>query len=576
VLGAAWRNEAVAPGPLSAHHARLLHGEASSERCAACHPGGNASLAAWIAGSSEPSDGPSTQTGLCLVCHAATIDRQFATAAHASPPERWAVEATDATDAARRRDPHEPLACAACHREHQGVEHDLTRIDDRACQACHRQQIRSFASDHPEFHGWPEPRQKTVRFSHATHELQHFPRTKRDYQCALCHEPGPDGVQQTLGYRAACAACHDAALQQSLAGGLPLFALPELDLAALREAGRAPDAWPPEAEGDFDGQLPAAARVLLAADPRGAAAFARLGPRFDAFDVAADDAAELAALADVVQAQRDLIDLVADRGPNGLADRCADVLGRPLAPEAVADLTRGLSSDLGRAYRDRWFGDATRRDALAEAPRQSAALRASLPAGGGWLRDERARSLVYVPAGHADPVVRAWIDLAVAAAQGPAAAWAAELRQEWIGPQAPGGCGTCHATRRDASGATSVAWEARRSQTSLGALTRFSHAPHVVQPVLGDCRACHRLPDVSAGSGVALASTTADSAAESESIVEPAASGETGAACGGDFAPLQRDLCAQCHRPHAAGDRCTQCHVYHPLRIFDAVPPASR
>ena len=82
-----------------------------------------------------------------------------------------------------------------------------------------------------------------------------------------------------------------------MARGVPMFALPTLDVDALREAGHDIGPWPEEATGDFDGRLPPVMKLLLAGDPAAAEAMATLGADFDFFDVDPDDPEQLAACA---------------------------------------------------------------------------------------------------------------------------------------------------------------------------------------------------------------------------------------------------------------------------------------
>ena len=51
-LSGPWRNELIAPGVLSVHHAHLVDGANASLRCAQCHGAGNASLSSGSVGTS--------------------------------------------------------------------------------------------------------------------------------------------------------------------------------------------------------------------------------------------------------------------------------------------------------------------------------------------------------------------------------------------------------------------------------------------------------------------------------------------------------------------------------------------
>jgi hypothetical protein len=124
-----------------------------------------------------------------------------------------------------------------CHQEHHGATHDLTYMSDAACQACHQEQFHSFATDHPEFDRWPNERRTRIAFDHASHQAKHFPAEKEAFACTLCHQQAASGFQETLGYGASCAKCHDSDLATSWETGIPFVSLPMLDTDALRSHG---------------------------------------------------------------------------------------------------------------------------------------------------------------------------------------------------------------------------------------------------------------------------------------------------------------------------------------------------
>jgi hypothetical protein len=527
-LAGGWRSEVLAPGPLSVHHAHLVAGANAAARCAQCHPAANASLAAWTGGAAvAASPGAASQTAHCMACHEKSLPREFATAAHNVPLAalRALSPAQEAASHARR-DPAVAIACAACHQEHQGRRHDLAAIADAACQACHREPFDSFAAGHPEFGAWPYLRRTAIAFDHAAHQAKHHPAAKLAFACGDCHEADATrGFQLTRSYAASCAACHDKPLALSLADGVPLVALPTLDLAALDGAGRHVEGWPHDADGDFDGKLPAVAALLLAAKPPAEAALEKLGARLDFYDIDPDDPAQLAAAATLAVELKSLVDDLAARGDAALAERLQAILGRaPTAAEldaALAKLPPALLAD----YRDRWFADGAR---------DAAAI-------GAWSRDDATLSLRYKPAGHADPWLRGWLDLLASAATGPRAAVAEPLLRAALRPTAPGQCGSCHSVERDAAGRLAIPWRPREPGGEFPGLTRFSHAPHLLQDALRDCSACH---------AIAPHSPAADATDDPRQFVA-------------DFAPLTTAACTACHTPSAAGSSCTQCHAYH-------------
>jgi hypothetical protein len=544
-LSGSWRNDFLAPGPLSRHHAQLLEGQNATMRCVQCHAVGAAKVGEWWRQTISTGERGVTQSTLCMACHQNSIDREFALAAHSvgvealqvegtggiTPPDRWGD---------RLRDPRQAIACSACHVEHQGVEHNLTAISNDACQACHREQFDSFADGHPEFATWPYERRTRIAFDHASHQMKHYPAEKRDFACAACHQADASGERQlTASYATSCAECHDKALTASLAEGVPLLALPMLDVESLAAAGQDVTPWPPDATGDFEGKPPAPAMLLLAADPEFAAAAEVLGPQFDLYDVAADDAQQLSAVAAVAKAIRALADDLAQRGQTAIGARLGEVLGREVSEAELEALAAGLSPDVARLFWEQWFAK-TQADAGETGDRATELAKA---AAGGWVRDAATLSLRYRPIGHADPWLRAWLDVLGEASSGPRGARFEPLLRASLKPTAPGQCGSCHSVERNLAGQLVMQWRPFNAGDEPRGFTRFNHAPHVMQSQTGDCASCHRVD----GNAQTAANYSTD---DPHRFV-------TG------FAPMTKASCVACHTANAAGDSCTQCHTYH-------------
>ena len=549
MLSANWRNEALSPGELSVHHAQLLQRGNETKRCTSCHTAGTEGFVDWLTHTVSGESRSPAQTTLCLECHAKQFSANRATVAHNVDPQKLMA---DGDTGARLRDPHEPLACAVCHQEHHGADHDLTWMSDKACQACHQEQYQSFATDHPEFDKWPTSRRTRIAFDHGSHEFKHFPKENQAYACATCHQEDASGAfQQTLGYEATCAGCHDSKIETSWEKGIALFSLPMLDTEAIRKAGRNIGQWPAAAQGEFDGSLSAVVKLLLAADDRGAVALEKLGPDFDFFDVDADDAVQLVAAADVVVAAKQLMHDVTTRGHKALQERIERLLGRKLSMAELADLSSRLSPENLSAISEQWLpslpaemGTEGRRIAPPPAmePQDFEEARARI-ACGGWLRDDATFSIRYLPCGHADPWLTTWIDVFAEAASGKWAALAEPLLQQVMAPTAPGQCGSCHSIDRTSGGQVQVQWFAKRQADVSSHFTKFSHGPHLLQSQLAGCTTCH--------------STRGDAKVMSTYAGRSPHKFEPG------FELLSKASCAECHVSGAAGDSCLQCHQYH-------------
>lgn len=541
-FGSSERNAAIVPGPLSSPHAQVIARGDWQNRCAACHPGGAASATEiFTAGFSSVSPSPHpdiTQSSLCLNCHADLAkDGLSPLLAHGLPTE--ALPSSDDVTAEASS-----LACAACHQEHHGPHHDLTRITDNRCQSCHADQYGGFAEDHPDFGAWPYERRTRIAFNHASHAGVHFEKAKRDFDCRRCHLPDASGdLTARANYMTSCAECHEADLVASLEAGVPLVALPMLDDDALEGAGRTLRAWPEAARGDFDGELPPLTKLLLAVDSSAVDAFQQLGgPDFSFFDVDADDPPSVEAAADVVDSLRSLLDELQEEGHANLDYRLRKLTGADGLP--LADLVSRLPVELVDQLQAVWFSDG-------DSPLPSYDAVDDRRTGGGWRLDEKTLSLRYRPPGHDDPFLRAWIDVIASLPDEHA-----ELREatlaEFSRPGAPGACLTCHSVDRDAADRPIVHWRGRDRLAEPRAFTFFSHRPHLAQPELADCTRCHQI----------------DPSADLQA-------GYTGGdphAFRSEFVSLSKTACVECHRPHAAGDSCTQCHNYH----VEAVRPLGR
>jgi hypothetical protein len=551
-MSGSWRNEFLAPGPLSAHHAQLLEGKNATQRCAQCHAAGLAAIGTWWEHSFGGGELSPTQSLLCLECHREAIGQEFAMAAHgvelASLEELTRVSAerngAGGGDAParwdeRRRNPQEAIACAACHREHQGRMHDLAAVSNVACQACHRQEFESFADGHPEFGGWPHLRRTRIAFDHAAHQLKHFPEAKREFTCAACHQADATGQRQlTASFADSCAACHDKSIAASFANGVMFLALPTVDVKTLADHDIQLTPWPAAATGDFEGAPSMFAKLLMQADADGAAALGVLGPDFDLYDVDIEDATQLRAAARTAESLRAIVNELADQGEPALATRLQSLLDRELTVAELANLTGRLSAERIGEFRDQsLLGKPS--DIPADIAERRRRLR---PGAGEWTHDPTTLTLRYQPAGHADPWLRAWLDVLAEGANGKHAKLFEPLLTQAMKPTASGLCGSCHSIDR-VDGRLAIQWELRDPTREPRGFTRFNHAPHIVMPKAGDCASCHQF---------AVGAEFMASYAERDPHRFTAG-----------FVPMQKAACAACHTSAAAGDSCTQCHRYH-------------
>ncbi|HJQ79109.1 MAG TPA: hypothetical protein VJ828_04095, partial [Lacipirellulaceae bacterium] len=508
------------------------------------------------------------QSQLCLDCHDKTIQLEMALTAHNLPPalllkltgERAGRnQGALASVVKAALSPGNELQCAACHREHHGAKFDLTAMDNGACQACHQQRYESFAADHPDFGSWPHERRTRISFSHASHRSRHFADKKVAFECRNCHvEDAAGDVQLTLSYETTCAACHDEKIATSVAQGIPMFALPTLDVDALREAGHDIGPWPEKASGDFDGRLPPVMKLLLASDPAAARAMITLGDDFDFFDVDPDDSEQLAACATIAGAIKQLMLDIGSTGTESVRERLTAALGGNVTTASVAALMAGLSDDtlrgaaawipatadaesrVGRVPRD----PPSQLVGLAKLDQPYAApiLQTAFAPGGSWFRDDATLSIRYRPAAHADPVLVSWMQL-VTRSDLPTQPIRDAAFKEMADPTAPGLCVSCHSVEQIPGRALAVNWRSYDRRSESRPFTKFSHGPHLLLPKLADCTECHTI-------------VNAAERGASYTELDPHQHVK-------EFTMMPRRGCAECHTPTAAGDRCQSCHNYH-------------
>lgn len=557
LLSAAWRDDVLTPGDLSAQHAQLLERSEGTKRCASCHAAGDQSFRQWLKHAVDDKLAQPSQTERCLECHQKQIAPAKARWAHNVDPH--ALVANSDLTVRRRLDPMQELACSTCHREHHGAQHDLKRMSDNTCQACHREQYESFATDHPEFDRWPTRRRTRIAFDHGAHQLKYFPKEKQEFACATCHQQDRGGAFQiTMAYEETCAKCHDSKMEASWDSGFALFALPMIDTEALRAAGRDIGEWPEQASDEFDGALPPIMKLLLVADQRAAAALASLGADFDFFDVDSEDPKQLQAAGEIVSASKRLLYAISEQGQVAFRTRIETVLQRKLSKQEFSALTARLSPENLAVITERWLlrlpeemadgGEATSASTDSNSPQKNREAVHARVAAGGWLSDETTLSIRYRPTGHADQWITAWIDVMTEATTGPHAKLAKPMLKQMMGPTSTGQCGSCHSVDRNIDGSHDdgrcvVQWFAKHVEDVPRWFTNFSHAPHLTQAHLTDCQACHQINP--------LANVMASYDGDSPETFQDG------------FQPLTKQSCAECHTPRAAGDSCMQCHNYH-------------
>jgi Zn finger protein HypA/HybF involved in hydrogenase expression len=478
-------------------------------------------------------------------CHHTTIPFDSATNAHSlTALQLQQISLRSAAgpwpDGAKKVIPATPsdnVQCAVCHREHHGVDIDITKMTNNQCQTCHQRQFTSFAVGHPELGTWPHGRRRSIAFDHGSHAEAHFPKNQTAFDCRKCHANNDSGsMARTGSFEATCAVCHQQPLQLAAQAGVSLLELPMLDTDTMAAEGIAPGPWPPAASGVDRFQISPLTRALLAGDAETSAAMeVLLDPRQNNPAVA-PGVETLRSMRIVADAIRGLID-------NFAVDPGAAISDCLKTPSAVR-VVHGLSPEAVAAARTMWFRD---NDSA-----QSSLAQPTSPTTSGWIRNDRTAKIEYLAIGHADPILQSLVETAtdsgVSAAQ----------RHLLMQIPAVAACVECH---QSPSGDGLAGWRATDPATRGKTFTKFSHRPHLNLPQLSDCLSCHAPRGESA-----LPENSINAASFSTGAFGSDQTGSETATI--DFELVNRSLCVSCHRPEGAGDGCTQCHNYHiqPIR----------
>ena len=518
----------VMPGNLSTSHAAL------ESSCGNCHSDEAGLVKGLLSGISH-SHMALVEGRRCLDCHKLGHD---AFRAHSLPPEtleqltrsRLAQEPEDPGLLARlvaewglpQSDEGE-LACAICHREHQGRGHNLKAITNEACQACHVDRQDHFPARHPQLGSYPYGTPSAIVFDHQKHRDKNFPEEDQPFECLSCHETSGDGQMLLRPFEESCTSCHhhDAQLfgKGKMEDGVALVRAWGLDLESLEAAGLEVTDWPADGA-DFEDGPTALTWILLSS-----------------LSTYEERAADRALLEDL-----DLSDLSdASRGVLEAAQRMAAhfrelMLGLAECPELVVDVLsrakglettgrralRLLAPAAWRAVRRIWFPDGS------DSSKSVAA--GEWGSGGRWYHDEDTLTLFHVPIDHADPLARLFHEGAVRQREG---ALVRELQEDER-------CFKCHSISTGANGQPLVNWWAK-GVDSLRPFTRFDHRPHLLVAREDSCLLCHKVGDKPAQRPGPQARSSFRS----------------------EFLPMSVEDCSRCHHDQSVNNGCADCHNYH-------------
>ncbi len=572
----------MTPGELSSAHA-IPNGT-----CADCHDEGDDAPINWLA--KDASDPHAASSAKCLECHDlgpaganphSLPDNQLAewsakAAATpreglAQPPLRIAMSQPIAAAAGHASE----VACAVCHQEHRGRNHDLTAIANQQCQVCHQNQFTHFAKGHPPFGDYPFRERNRIVFDHKTHFQSHFKQEAHQAaapeSCLACHQVDATGDQMLIKpFEQSCATCHnkDFAGFDANAAKIPFLRIPLLDVEGFEDAEIPVGEWPDDWD-SLETTLPPFTTFLLGDSEKNTKAVAQLSGK----DLDVIDEEDQPAAADLAWALKEMLHDIGAKGRAELERRLIASLGRDLTSAERETLKSTISPDMIKATAKRWFPTlkeeiGQRRagappDAAFMDPDEMEERLSTDPAelGRNWTRTDADLTLAYRPASHADPFMKLWLSLARAAGDGSESSPADRLFKSLGGASdkvAAGRCLKCHT--RNAQSATALHWTGKRPDLTQRKATRFSHASHFHLLEERNCVTCHRLN---------FSATSKDYLAAFE-YYNPEPPQETTS----NFQRINKATCAQCHTRESAGENCLSCHNYH-VGNFARIPPGS-
>ncbi|QDU09022.1 hypothetical protein [Gimesia aquarii] len=574
----------LTPGKVTKSHANL------ESNCSACHTAAEGGLTTWI---QTAFDGEAAlkDSALCLKCHTemgenalfvhgvstdrlTEITEQFqAKSEITSTPFALKLAAFTGPPATNHQ-----LACSTCHREHHGREASLTHLTDLQCQSCHTRQFESFEHGHPTFEDYPYERRSRIYFDHAAHLNRYFvkdefkrtmPNGQKPDSCRSCHTPDATGrIMLTGSFEKTCASCHEPQIEDIEFPGVPFFALPVIAPSMIQGQGE----WP-NTQGTFQtAKLPQFMELLLANDPQYQNAIEQLGD-LDYRKLNNTMSEQHAAVAEIAWAIKKLLYDITNQGEAALKQRLKN-----RAPEYL-NLRPSIIPTLSQAQQI-WFPNLStemknhleKKPILNEPKKQNQESPRTLPINkaNGWYLSEADFTIRYRPIGHADPLIKGWLDQVIQTkteSLDDSNMWrifsnpTASGTEASNGALASGRCLLCHSVDENRENGTStINWLPFQSHQSEEQFTRFSHAPHLITDQKNNCVHCHQFEK---SVKEELQTLQSDYFTRNQTNLFWQINRNSRQTCTSGFQPISRQTCVTCHNKSTATQSCLQCHQYH-------------
>ncbi|MFK7777733.1 MAG: cytochrome c3 family protein [Gimesia sp.] len=577
----------LSPGDVTAAHANI------ESECHACHAAGEGGFATWIQRTLD-GDISFQDSTRCLKCHTelgpdALLAHGLSVNSLSENTQRiqsdnessTAPFALQLSSLAGHTVANEKLACSTCHREHHGRKASLTQLSDFQCQTCHTKQFASFEHGHPTLGNYPYKRRSKIYFDHRAHLNHYFvneefkrtmPSGQKPESCKSCHTLNESGsIMLTGKFENTCASCHEPQIEDLDFPGVPFFALPAIPSQILKSQGE----WP-NTNGAFKtARLPRLMELLLEHDPEYQKAVVQLGS-FDYRRLSSIAPEQYNAITEIAWSIKRLLYDIAINGESALEQRLGN--SHPeylhLKPSIIPTLSQAqqiwfpnLVTDL-KLHREK--------KPIPGSPKQASAPGTKLfstNASSGWSISDSDFTIRYRPLGHADPLLKSWLDQSIKGNQQSRdsnSMWrilsnpTASGLEDTQGALASGRCLMCHSVDHNPeSGSAQINWQPL--QQPQDRFTQFSHTPHILAShTLADkeanCMSCHKF-DASEKEDSAILKR--DYFVRDPSNLYWKINFDCQQSCTSGFQPISQQNCVTCHNKTTATQSCLQCHKYH-------------
>lgn len=566
MLGGPWVQSFVNPGQLSSVHL-AIQGSKGVENCGSCHANGDAGPSEWFkAAFSSVEMAHETGSAACLDCHFIDpgLGREQSMLVHGADPSVMDQLTNAAHDASvSNTQTHrileisgliqgpvsvadDGLACASCHAEHRGADHDLLFMSDNECQACHQNPFKSFNQGHPQFSQGPQASAGIV-FDHARHEGRF---TSEALECGSCHIADKTGREMdVLPFKRSCQGCHEQGSKDHHGDKIKKNAIAVLQLPEMEFDEDA--YWPTDyAIGE---SLPPLMALMLLGDPQAVSLLESIydgdGADGDLYEwlILTDDEDEPELRLDLALALKRLVSDLSDsskRGAQVRRERLSRAVNIDADDQRLTQFSNALdaASFVMQRFQQRYLpqlaDDLDGAEVSADDDEFFESEWITSAGMAGWRVDSDEGLVSYRPVAHADDLLASLmmlmqIDRPNGSAQAVVMGRINEAFENDFRT-----CTKCHSEQNG-----EIAWTSSDRTKGLSGFAKFNHSPHLTMLASqSECSSCHVLETSSHGVEMAGLETVRG------------------------FLPHRNESCTSCHAPGLANNSCLNCHQYHEER----------